>query len=97
MAAGYYNICYDGQVSEYYSGLSAESKQRYTDKVTGVGLRKDPYAIPSELWQAERNHVPNVALNDMRAMSPDPLDGLGYSLTIPFLLPMHIIDFFLLS
>ena len=65
MAAGYYNICYDGQVSEYYSGLSAESKQRYTDKVTGVGLRKDPYAIPSELWQAEPNHVPNVALNDM--------------------------------
>ena len=37
------------QVSEYYSGLSAQSKQRYTNKVTEVGVRKDPYAIPSEL------------------------------------------------
>ena len=51
--------------SEYYSGLSAESKQRYTDKVTGVGFKKDPYAIPSELWQAESNHVPNAAWSDM--------------------------------
>ena len=42
--------------------MSAESKQRYTDKVTGVGLKKDPYTIPSEHWQAELNHVPNVAL-----------------------------------
>ena len=32
------------------------------DKVTGVGLRKDPYAISSELWQAE---VPNMAWSDM--------------------------------
>ena len=45
--------------------MSAESKQRYTDKVTGVGLKKDPYTIPSEHWQAELNHVPNVALSDM--------------------------------
>ena len=37
------------QVSEYYSCLSAESKQRCTDKITEVGLRKDPYAIPSKL------------------------------------------------
>lgn len=47
-------------------GLSAESKQRYTDKVTGIGL-KDPYAIPSELWQAEPNQVPNVAWSNMFA------------------------------
>ena len=37
------------QVLEYYSCLSAESKQRCTDKITEVGLRKDPYAIPSKL------------------------------------------------
>ncbi len=34
-------------VSEYFDGLSAEAKARYTSKVTGVGLRSDPYAIPS--------------------------------------------------
>ena len=53
------------QVSEYYSDLSAESTQKYTDKVSGVGLRKDPYAIPSEFWQTEPNQVPNVAWSDM--------------------------------
>ena len=53
------------QVSEYYSWLSAESKQRYTDKVIGVGLRKDPYAIPSELWLAEPDLVPDVKWSDM--------------------------------
>ena len=53
------------QISEYYRSLSEESKQRYTNKVTGVGLNEDPYAIPSELWLAEPNQVPNVKWSDM--------------------------------
>lgn len=53
------------RVSEYYSGLPAEARQRYSSKVTGVGLRMDPYAIQSELWVAEPTEVPSVAWSDM--------------------------------
>lgn len=53
------------RVSDYFSGLSPESKARYTAKVVGVGLKADPYAIPSEQWVAEPSEVPKVAWSDM--------------------------------
>ena len=35
------------RMSEYYEGLSGESKGRYTVKMTKNGLVIDPFAIPS--------------------------------------------------
>ena len=54
------------QASEYYISLSADSKQRYFDKVTKVAsLKSDPYAIGSEQWLVEPDQVPNVEWIDM--------------------------------
>ena len=53
------------RISEHYSELSGEAKARYTAKVCGVGLKTDPYAIPSELWADEPEEVPDVAWSDM--------------------------------
>lgn len=53
------------KVSDYYCSLSAVSKQRYLDKVTGVGLTKDPYSIADEHWVAEPDRRPNVKWSDM--------------------------------
>lgn len=52
-------------VSQYFADLSAEAKARYTAKVKGAGLQKDPYAIPCNLWVAEPDTVPEVAWSDM--------------------------------
>ena len=53
------------RVSEYYLGLSADSKARYTSKVVGAGLKSDPYAIPSESWVVEPDTIPDIAWSDM--------------------------------
>ena len=53
------------RVSDYFTNLSAESKARYSSKVLGVGLRSNPYAIPSESWVGEPDAVPAVAWSDM--------------------------------
>lgn len=42
------------------------SKARYNSaKVTGVGLKSNPYTIPDEQWVTEPSEVPNVAWSDM--------------------------------
>ena len=53
------------QTSEYYSTLSSDSKARYTEKVTGAGLKTDPYMIPNESWTEEPVSVPQVSWSDM--------------------------------
>ena len=58
-------ICTMEQVSEYFSLLSTEAKLRYEQKVAKVGLKTDPYVMPSDLWVEESPSVPNIAWSDM--------------------------------
>ena len=53
-------------MSDYFNGLSTESKARYRYKVTVVGLQCQIhiYAIPEEQWVADPCSVPNVVWND---------------------------------
>ena len=53
------------RISEYYSMLSSNSKARYTEKVTGAGLKTDPYAIPNESWTEEPIALPQVSWSHM--------------------------------
>lgn len=53
------------RTSEYYSTLSSNFKARYTEKVTGAGLKTDPYVIPNESWTEEPVFVPQVSWSDM--------------------------------
>lgn len=52
-------------VSDYFTGLSSESKARYSAKVTAMGLTSDPYIIPNESWVAQPDKVPDVSWSDM--------------------------------
>ncbi len=52
-------------ISEYFTGLSKESKARYAAKVTAMGLTSDPYVMPSKSWVAQPNKVPDVSWSDM--------------------------------
>ncbi len=52
-------------ISEYFTGLSKESKARYAAKVTAMGLTSDPYVMPSESWVAQPNKAPDVSWSDM--------------------------------
>ena len=53
------------RTSEYYSTLTANSKARYAEKVTGAGLKTDPYSIPEESWTEEPVAVPLVSWSDL--------------------------------
>ena len=52
------------RVSEYFLGLSADTKARYTSKVIAAGLKSDPYAIPNESWVVEPDAIPDIAWSD---------------------------------
>lgn len=41
------------QVSEYFAGLSGDSRAWYTAKVTALGLTVDPYSLPSAYTKEE--------------------------------------------
>ena len=63
------------QTSEYYSTLSSDSKARYTEKVTGAGLKTDPYVILNKSWTEEPVSVPQVSWSDMflyMILTPSP-------------------------
>lgn len=53
------------QVSEYFAGLSGDSRARYTAKVTALGLTVDPYSLPKESWVGEPEKIPEVSWSDM--------------------------------
>ena len=49
--------------SEYFLGLTAESKKRYHCKVTSSGLNIDPYSISS--WTEDPSALPDIQWSDM--------------------------------
>ena len=51
--------------SEYFCSLSSEAKTRYGSKVSGVDLKYDPYAIPTDQWLTEPEQIPDVSWSDM--------------------------------
>lgn len=54
------------QVSEYFKGLSADAKARYSMKVASSALSTDPYALPNSSWKHDfDNPPPCVKWNDM--------------------------------
>ena len=59
--------------SEYFLGLSADSRSRYERKVISAGLKKDPYAIDE--WTENPETIPSVQWSDMvlyMIVSPSP-------------------------
>ena len=58
-------VAYMERVSEYYLGLLAHAKVRYTAKVTSAGFKSDSYAILSKCWVAEAETILSIAWNDM--------------------------------
>jgi len=53
------------QTSKYFDDLSVETKARYKQKLAKVGLKDNPYVIPSNLWVEELPLVPKIAWSDM--------------------------------
>ena len=53
------------QVSEYFNLLSTEAKVRFEEKVAQVGLKTDPYVMPSDLWVEEPPSLPHVTWSNM--------------------------------
>ena len=49
--------------SEYFSSLSASTKDRYERKVIATGLKVDPYSI--ERWHEDSEVFPEVNWSDM--------------------------------
>ena len=45
--------------SEYLLSLSAEAKQRYENKITGIGLDVDPYVIDE--WTLDPANFPRIS------------------------------------
>ena len=46
--------------SEYFAGLSVDSRKRYEQKVLASGLSTDPYAIDDCYWTEAPETVPDA-------------------------------------
>ena len=67
------------ELSGYSSQLSAVAKQRYMEKVTAVGLAKDPYCIEDHFeWEKSPELLPSIAWSDVilfMVATPSPYTG----------------------
>ena len=64
MASGHNSLTLELK-SEYFAGLSAETKARYECKVTSAGLTKDPYAIDDQYLTEDPDTAPDVQWSDV--------------------------------
>ena len=58
-------MCSLEKLSSYYSGLSAEAKQRYQQKIATTGLKVDPYVIEESQWTREPEEIPLLQWSDI--------------------------------
>jgi len=51
--------------SEYVLQLSAQSRQRYEEKLNKVGLTSDPYCLENSEWEKNPEELPLLTFSDV--------------------------------